>query len=304
MIAILGAGALGRLWAASLPAGETAFVPRAGASGNSPVDFQFQGPDGSIQDVSVPWQALGDPVSLLLVTTKAGDTQNALTSVMATLPGNTPVVLFQNGLGSQQAVAQRWPGHPVLAASTTEGANRPDAGTVIHAGSGQTWIGAMNEAAQPYVGPIVQQLATSGLSIHRESDILSRLWQKLVINAGINPFTAILNCANGEILTSEFYQQNIDSLCSEIAALMAANGQTKERPQVLRQQIETVAENTARNTSSMRSDTLAGRKTEIDFINGYLVRLGIDAGIPTPVNQMLTEQVKLLSPNIQEQPDG
>lgn len=297
MIAILGAGSLGRLWAASLPAGEVAFVPRPGASSEGPVAFRLEQIDGSVSDISVPWLVPGDPVDLLLVTTKAVDTLKAISDFIDLFPDNLPLVLFQNGLGSQQAVAENWPDRPVLAASTTEGANRPDVDRVIHAGSGQTWIGALNEEAGDHVSPTVKRLAASGLTIHPERDILNRLWQKLVINAGINPFTAILNCANGEILSSELYQQNIDSLCNEIARLMTANGQRHEGAETLRQQIETVACNTARNTSSMRSDMLAGRKTEIDFINGYLVRLGNTLEIPTPVNQMLTEQVKLLSPN-------
>ena len=76
---------------------------------------------------------------------------------------------------------------------------------------------------------------------------------------------------------------------------MAAAGQGKETPDSLRQRIERVARSTAGNTSSMRADVLLGRRTEIDFINGYLTRLGKDLGIKTPVNQMLTERVQQLS---------
>ena len=63
-----------------------------------------------------------------------------------------------------------------------------------------------------------------------EHDILARLWQKLVINAGINAFTAILDCPNGEILTQPFYLQWIAPLCEEISRLLPAAGQPQQQP--------------------------------------------------------------------------
>ena len=229
------------------------------------------------------------------MTTKAGDTLEALKAALPSIASSTPIVLFQNGLGSQQQVAATWPQRPVLAASTTEGANRPEQGLTVHAGCGATWVGALNPTGQPLVNRVAQQLAESRLEVHPEQDILGRLWQKLVINAGINAFTAILDCPNGEILKQPFYQQWIDPLCEEISRLLGAAGQPKQAPEALRDGIEAVARRTATNTSSMRADVLAGRPTEIDFINGYLARLGQQHGIATPVNQMLTERVQQLN---------
>ncbi|MBW4936628.1 ketopantoate reductase family protein [Marinobacter sp. F4206] len=297
MIAILGAGALGRLWAASLPARDTAFVPRPGTSPAGPVAYSLKGLDGAEHPVSIPWLTASDTPDLLLVMTKAGDTLAALQGIAGALPPTTPIVLFQNGLGSQQAVAERWPDHPVLAASTTEGANRPSPDQVVHAGAGETWVGALTDAGRPHIAAVTERLGGSGLRIHPENDILGRLWQKLVINAGINPFTAILDCPNGDIVAADFFRTHIDDLCREIAQLMAASGQPASKPADLRARIEAVAHATAGNTSSMRSDMLQGRPTEIDYINGYLSRLGQSLGIATPVNQMLTEQVQQLSPN-------
>lgn len=295
MIAILGAGSLGRLWAASLPAHDTVFIPRPAQAPAGSETFHFQAQDGSEYPVTIPWLTDADTPDLVLVTTKAGDTLQAIEGVAATLAATVPIVLFQNGLGSQQAVAERWPDRPILAASTTEGANRPSPDRVIHAGAGETWIGALTDAAEPHTASVVKQLAASPLTVHEDRNILGRLWQKLVINAGINPFTAILDCPNGDILTADLFLEHIDDLCREIARLMPASGQDPADPEALRDRIETVARATAGNTSSMRGDRLRGRTTEIDYINGYLVRLGQSLGIATPVNQMLTERVKQLS---------
>ncbi|TNE71717.1 MAG: 2-dehydropantoate 2-reductase [Gammaproteobacteria bacterium] len=296
MIGILGAGALGRLWAALLPEGESAFLPRPGMDPAAPpVRYTFASLDGRQTIMTRSWLASGTQPDLVLVATKAGDTLEALTPWVSNLPTKVPILLLQNGLGSQQAVANAWPTHPILAASTTEGANRPTPNKVIHAGSGDTWIGPLTAPGKNHLDSVVTELRASGLRVHEERDILHRLWQKLVVNAGINPFTAILDCANGEILSDPFFLTQIDPLCNEIAAIMQAEGIGKAKPKELRDRIETVARNTARNTSSMRADRLAGRKTEIDYINGYLARLGQQLKIPVPVNQSLTDRVKQLS---------
>jgi len=297
MIGILGAGSLGRLWAALLPEDQAAFLPRPDADPAAPpLRYTFESLQGDEINVSRPWLGSAGDVTLLLVTTKAGDTLAALRHWLPRVPEPTPVVLFQNGLGSQQAVAKAWPMRPILAASTTEGANRPTPDHLIHAGTGDTWVGALTRPAESQTCSAVSRLSTTGLAIHTEEQILPRLWQKLVVNAGINPFTAILDCPNGDLLTQNFFLEHIDALCTEIAELMAAEGIERVAPAELRQRIETVARNTARNTSSMRGDILKGRTTEIDFINGYLVQLGQRLGIPTPVNQLLTDKVKQLSP--------
>ena len=295
MIGILGAGSLGRLWGAMLPAGGVAFIARPGEPTGASVDYRFRPFKGPESQVRIPFLQPGDEPELILVTTKAGDTLDAVAGVINQFAIDTPILLFQNGLGSQQAVAKRWPERPILAASTTEGANRPESGLLVHAGTGDTWVGPMTSPAKVTVRKAVTMLATSGMKIHPETDIVQRLWQKLIINAGINPYTAILDCPNGKILDAPLYQSTIDQLCLELSQLMDAAVRIRETPDALRERIEQVARNTAGNTSSMRADVQRGRQTEIDFINGYVAKLGKELGIETPVNQMLTERVQPLS---------
>ena len=295
MIGILGAGSLGRLLGAMLPAGGIAFIARPGEPTGASVDYRFRPFKGPESQVRIPFLQPGDEPELILVTTKAGDTLDAVAGVINQFAIDTPILLFQNGLGSQQAVAKRWPERPILAASTTEGANRPESGLLVHAGTGDTWVGPMTSPAKATVRKAVTMLATSGLNIHPETDIVQRLWQKLIINAGINPYTAILDCPNGKILDAPLYQSTIDQLCLELSQLMDAAVRIRQTPDALRERIEQVARNPAGNTSSMRADVQRGRQTEIDFINGYVAKLGKELGIETPVNQMLTERVQQLS---------
>lgn len=295
-ILVLGAGALGRLWAGRMPAGSCAFVPRGRDRSPVTIRYTLRESDHHHYPVSVPeiWPSRSMAVDAVLVTTKAPDTLAAVSGIEASLAPGIPLVLFQNGMGSQLAVAEAFPRRPVLAAVTTEGANRPSANILVHAGSGQTWIGALNDPARALAATVVGWLQASRLGVTPEPDIESRLWHKLVINAGINPFTALLDCTNGDILASPLYQDHIDDLCREMAAVLGARGMPAEASG-LRQRVEQVARATASNSSSMRSDVVQGRATEIDFINGYLVRCGQQWNIPVPVNQWLTEQVHMLS---------
>jgi 2-dehydropantoate 2-reductase len=253
-------------------------------------------PGGGIWPVRVPWHhpVAGEGPHCLLLTTKAQDALPALAEVVTEIAAQTPIVLFQNGMGSQQTVLAEYPERPVLAAVTTEGANRPDETTLVHAGLGETWVGGLNAKGRQAQSLVVNGLAQSGLTVHSESDIENRLLRKLAINAGINPFSAILDCPNGVILADPFYLGNIDGLCCEIAALMKHKGWPVEADQ-LRQQIEQVAHTTARNTSSMRSDIINGRVTEIDFINGWIAKECQRHHLSSRVNQLLTKQVKHLS---------
>ncbi|MFL1406427.1 ketopantoate reductase family protein [Marinobacter sp. M1N3S26] len=294
-IAILGAGALGGLWAAYLPPASTGFVPRnASALSSFRLNYHFQDAEGREHAIVRRWLTDLSATTLLLVTTKAGDTLAALTDIVNRLPESCPIVLFQNGLGSQQAVAQRWPHRPVLAASTTEAANRPTPDRVVHAARGHTWVGALTDQAAGLTPGVIRQLSRSGLEVRGESRILERLWGKLAVNAGINPFTAILDCRNGDILDSPLFLDHIDGLCQELANLITAEGLPAHTPRELRDDIERVARNTAANTSSMRGDFQSGRATEIDYINGYVANRSRELGLNAPVNQMLTDRVKAL----------
>ena len=165
MVAILGAGSLGRLWAASLPPGRAAFVPRPGVPSDS-IRYQFQPVTGDAFPVEIPPLDYEQSPDLLLVTTKAGDTLDALRATLSRIPASTPIVLFQNGLGSQQAVADTWPERAIFAAVTTEGANRPAHDIAVHAGQGETWVGPLMPAAETQLSKVIRPLAESGLTLH------------------------------------------------------------------------------------------------------------------------------------------
>lgn len=290
-VLIVGAGAMGRLWGGYLSTTcQIFFAPRSQHS--LPENYRLKRPDGQVQDVVIPTlHSTETTMDLALLTTKAHQAEQALTEAQPWLTKTTPIVLFQNGMGSQQSIAARFPAFPLIAAVTTEGVWRQDTGQVIHAGYGETRVGGLTPAGVASAAAVTETLAQSSLKVTTDADVNSRLWQKLAVNAGINPFTVILDCCNGDLIGAPFFEQHIGAVCDEVSALMNAHD-IAAKPGDLERRIRHVAYQTMQNSSSMRQDIKAGKTTEIDMINGFIVRESRRAGLDAPVNRMLAEAVK------------
>lgn len=296
LIAVVGPGSLGLLWAAYLQEQHAVcLVSRPGSPSRSQ-SYRIRTPEGLEWRINVPQyppEAFRAPPRLILVTTKAQDAEQALAPVIERSDPNTPVVLFQNGLGPQASVARRYPGHPIMAASSTEGANRPSPELLKHAGRGVTWVGGLTPGGYGQAENIAMLLGRTGLHVSPTSDIENRLWRKLAINAGINPYTAVLDCRNGELLGRPIFKRQLPFVCQEFAKVAAANGHDFSA-EVLEEEIRDVAARTAYNISSMLQDVRAGKPTEIESINGFIVAEGERLGMPTPFNRWLLEEVRAL----------
>lgn len=219
-------------------------------------------------------------VDLVVVTTKAHQVQAAVTPLLSQLP-QANWLLCCNGLGAQQWLAQQAPGR-VLWASTTEGARPLDHQRIEHSGAGLTLLGpASGTPLSPSTEHWAQSLlqTKSPLTLEWRDDLLPTLWLKVAINAVINPLTAWHGLRNGDLLDTE-WRAEIEALCGEIQTVAQACQQSL--PGDLIERVLAVAKATANNHSSMRLDVEAGRRSEIDFINGYLVRQGYEAGVKTP----------------------
>jgi len=123
-------------------------------------------------------------------------------------------------------------------------------------------------------------------------DILEKQWLKLAINCVINPITALHNINNGEILAERF-TETIAQLIEEVVTIALSN-EVILNEVILKNTVMLVAEKTANNSSSMRCDVLQGRKTEVEYINGYIHTLGQQFNIATPKNTELYHKILAL----------
>lgn len=230
-------------------------------------------------------------ITHLLVSTKAQHTQEALKALLPRLHASTQVVLLQNGMGQQQEVADLLPGQQLWAATTTAGAWRESPVRLHRVSLGQTLIGPWYPE-QPLLPEGWESLP---IQLQGCAQIEPVLWRKLAINCAINPLTALHQCCNGELLTDPERLSQLRQVCQEVEKVAKARRiHLFDSP--LHQQAEAVAESTAGNLSSMLQDIRHNRATEIEHITGFLCRQADALGIDVPLNHDLLQQVRNLNP--------
>ncbi|WP_342244134.1 putative 2-dehydropantoate 2-reductase [Pseudomonas sp. OTU5201] len=265
---ILGAGSLGSLWAARLArAGlpvrlilrDRARLRAYEAAGGLTLVEQDQAGQYAIP-AELPSTA--SPISRLLVACKAYDAEAAVQPLLPHLSPGAELILLQNGLGSQDAVALRLPHTRCVLASSTEGAFRDGDWRVVFAGHGFTWLG---DPLQPAAPIWLNELEQAGIPYGWTPDILSRLWRKLALNCAINPLTVLYDCRNGGLLE---HPAEVSVLCVELAELLQRCGQP-DAADGLHEEVLRVIQATAANYSSMYQDVAHGRRTEISYLLGH-----------------------------------
>lgn len=291
---ILGAGSLGLLWAArcahaGIDCRLILRTPQTLQDWHSGQDQLLLEQQGRSQSIHVPAELAGasqQPIQRLVIATKAWAVTEALDSVAPRLAADSQLLLLQNGLGSQQAVRARLTSQRVLYASVTDGAWKRAANHVVWAGVGRTLVGDPQQQPAP---DWLTLLDRAGIDWHWEPQIMPVLWLKLAVNCAINPITALHDCVNGEV--AERAGASFAPLLAELHALLASQGVILPLAE-LRQRILGVIQATAANSSSMRQDLRARRRTEIDFILGHACRTARRVGLATPVLDSLYRQLQ------------
>ncbi len=235
------------------------------------------------------------PGELVLICVKAYDTEIAARSIAPLIGPQTIVLTVQNGLGNAEILREAAGKEHILAGSTAQGANVVEPGRVIHAGKGETLIGELDRPATPRVEKLAEQLTAAGIPTAASDDVTGLLWGKLIINAGINPLTALLKVRNGALIQREETRALMAMAVKEAADVAEKKGIKLPFPDPLAK-VEDVAGRTAANKSSMLQDVLKAKRTEIDFICGAIVREAQKLSLPAPVNHALTLLVRSLSP--------
>jgi len=216
-----------------------------------------------------------------LVLVKSWQTERVAKQLEKCLTAAGIALTLQNGLGNIETLKRALGQERVALGVTTVGARILEPGYVQHTGEGIVMIGF-----HPKLGEMRELLKKTGFQVVVIPDPESLLWGKLVINAAINPLTALLRVANGELLERPAAREVMAEAAREAALVAIRQGITLPYADPVKA-VENVAGNTAKNTSSMLQDVLRGTPTEIDAINGAILQAGERLGVPTPVNRML-----------------
>jgi 2-dehydropantoate 2-reductase len=201
---------------------------------------------------------------------------------------NGTILTLQNGLGNAEILKATLIPERVLLGVTTVAARMLQPGQVQCTGTGKVFLGA-----HPHLGELPELLQKAGFPLELVPDPVSLLWGKLVINAAINPLTALLRVTNGELLARPAARELLAQAAQEAASVAHMQGIDLPYPDPVLA-AEEVARNTSANVSSMLQDVLRSAVTEIEAINGAIVQVGEQLGVPTPLNRMLWKLVASL----------
>jgi 2-dehydropantoate 2-reductase len=290
-ILVLGTGALATLFAARLAAdGVEVTMLGSWPEGLSALNRKGARLDGvgnfHVRAVDHPVDRSG--VECVFVLVKSWQTERAARQLAGCLAPHGVVITLQNGLGNEAVLSEILGKEHVFRGVTTLGATLLAPGLVRLAGEGTVTLPSKSR-----LFPWIEVLRHAGFDVQTVGDIQPLVWAKLVINAVINPLTALLRVKNGVLLESPSARDVMGRLANEAAAVASACGVVLpfDNPE---KAVEEVAHQTAENMSSMLQDVLRGVPTEVDFINGAVCRLGGRKRVPVPVNWLVWCLVKAI----------
>lgn len=228
----------------------------------------------------------GNAPGLVLFCVKSNDTETAGRALVSVLGPESIVLSLQNGVDNADRLGAVIAG-PVVAGVVYVGAEMAGAGHVKHHGRGELLIGASTQSEA-----LSMILSHAGIPTNVASDIRAALWNKLITNCAYNALSAIGGLPYGPLLEVEGMREIMEGVVQECVAVAAACGAPVSDD--MSDQVFSIAMSMPGQYSSTAQDLARGKRTEIDFLNGFIVRKGNELGIRTPINRALQVMVKSL----------
>jgi 2-dehydropantoate 2-reductase len=248
----------------------------------------------------IPMNATSDVTSvgkadLVIFFIKTYHTEKAVSDALVLEKEETIFLTLQNGLGNEEVICKKIDRKKVMLGITGHGATLLKPGHIRHAGWGKTFIGELDHRITDRAIRIVQMFREAGIETEVSSNIHDHLWGKLLINVGINALTALTGFKNGQLLDYPETTRLVEKLVFEAAEVAKRKGVHIEENPI--EKVRKAIEATRENRSSMGQDFDHRQETEIDAINGAVVREAQPLGIPVPFNQAVTDLVKAIEKN-------
>ncbi len=246
-------------------------------------------------DFIVNLNATSDPNDLPrcdygIVATKGIHTGRAIAQVAHAIDDESAVCSVQNGVGNEEIIAEHV---RYVIRGTTFPAGHPIApGHVGFDIKGDTWIGPFEPTNTPMskVEELAGIITRSGMNVIALHDARGAQWTKLIFNAATNPVGALTLLHHGAAARFPATAQLFNDLISEGEAVAKALGiELHGDPRAL---VEKGASAAGKHRASMLQDVMAQRETEVDFMNGAIVKWGEETGTPTPLNKAVWELIK------------
>lgn len=239
------------------------------------------------------------PADGVLICVKSFDTRAAAARLGSLVGPLTAVVSLQNGLGNAEQLAEELDAGFVVCAATAQAATWLQEGHVRHAGDGPTHVAPWTETAAAAARETVRWFASAGMAAEYAADAQAILWSKLILSAAVNPITALEDVANGEVMRRSDLRATAVRTAQEAAEVARRLGVRTVYEDPI-QALERLCARTRHNVSSMRQDIQRGRRTEVDDINGAIVRHGTRLGCRVPVNAELVRRIHALEHTVRQ----
>lgn len=296
-IIIVGVGAMGCLFAARLsPFADVTMVghwaPQLDAlqSGMTLITPEAGEHRVTVSVTSDPRSLTPAPIVLVLV--KSYQTARSAPEIRVLLEPDGIAVTLQNGIGNKQILDTQLGSERVVLGATTEGATLVDVGVVRHAGHGVTTLPRLSDKRAGLLASFATVLREAAFNVTFSTEIEARVWEKVAVNAAINPLTALIDAPNGRLISNRAANQIARLAAEETASVARAKGHNIDPQNAVGKAIA-VAQATRDNVSSMLQDVRNGRPTELEAITGAVVEWGCASGVPTPVSQALLRLLTL-----------
>jgi 2-dehydropantoate 2-reductase len=238
---------------------------------------------------------LADNYDLVICLVKSFATEAVLKQIAPILSPNTLLLTLQNGIGNAEVVEKFVPKSQIAVGGTVAGAGIIEPGRIARRGWGKTSIGsALGGSHERMLQDISALFTASGLQTEVVPDVMSVIWSKLLVNIAYNGLTAVTRLTNGDAIRTDYGKELARKLVEEAVRIAEAQGIRLLYDQPVDEVIRLGDEEIGANKSSMLTDVLLQRKTEIESINGAIVKLGKQMSVATPYNDMLTLLIQVM----------
>ncbi|MCK4614741.1 MAG: 2-dehydropantoate 2-reductase [Thermoplasmata archaeon] len=228
---------------------------------------------------------------VFVFTVKGYNTELAVETIHQFVHEGDVFLTLQNGVGNDDIIREHLGEEGILAGVTSHGITFVEPGHIIHAGKGETVIGALRREDDDIAQKLTGLFNRAGIETRVTRNICGEVWAKLIVNAAINPITAITGLRNGEVLEFPELLETVGWVVEEVENTARANEIILPPCDMLEKTLG-VLKNTTGNKSSMLQDIERGRRTEIDSINGAVVRYAEGTDVGVLLNRSLTALVK------------
>ena len=299
-IAIIGSGAMGSLYGGLLAeSGQDVyfidvFKEHVDAINKNGICIVEDNEERYIKNVKAVTDSkeINKKVDLAIVFVKSTLTDIAVEGNKSIIDDNTTILTLQNGIGNIEKINKFVDKNQIIVGTSANGASFVEPGKIKHSGNGGTVLGEISGEITDRINEIhnIFNIDSLGGAVLSEN-VMSLIWEKLIVNCGINPITALTGLKNGELLDNEESLRLMDKVAEEAINVAKASNINLSFEDA--SHIKNVAKATAENTSSMLADILNKRRSEIMNINGAVVRIGKELNVDVSVNEILTNLILL-----------